>query len=114
MAKARKPKKTKHVVPEWANRLYALRVVRFASQAEFAALIGATTGQYGNWERGQREPPFPALCRIKEVLQCSLDFMIAGDRSTAPNRDFGGRRTRLQSVSQIGEERREVYRSRTG
>lgn len=57
-------------------RLKWLRERKGLSQKEMAEKIGMTQQGYSKIELGQREPNLLTLCKIKHVLEESLDFII--------------------------------------
>ena len=64
--------------PDWAERLYASRVMSGQTQAGIAAQIGISQPRYANYEAGTREPDFATLCKISDVLAVSIDFILKG------------------------------------
>jgi transcriptional regulator with XRE-family HTH domain len=71
---------------EFAKRLAALRVMaQYTTMRDFADALGYEEARYGRWERGEVEPGIEALCRIHEITNASLDFLVAGDRAGPMN-----------------------------
>ncbi len=64
--------------PDWAERLYASRVMTGRTQADISARIGISQPRYANYESGTREPDFGTLVKISEVLNVSIDFLLKG------------------------------------
>lgn len=53
------------------------------NQQEFAAELGLEPERYRKYERGEREPPFEVLAKIKALTGFGPDFLILG---TPPGR----------------------------
>lgn len=61
------------------KRISQLRRKKRWTQAELAQKLGTTRFNLTYWERG-RLPPLHALIRLSEVLETSLDALLAGRR----------------------------------
>jgi transcriptional regulator with XRE-family HTH domain len=48
------------------------------NQQEFASALGIEAERYRKYERGEREPPFEVLARIKTLTGFGPDFLILG------------------------------------
>ena len=59
------------------KRIRQLRKKKRLTQAELARKLEATRFNLARWERG-RLPPLHALIRLSEVLETSLDALLAG------------------------------------
>lgn len=60
------------------DRIRNLRTERGLSQAQFASLIGVSSGNVGSWETYKSLPGAIALKNIALNLECSLDWLILG------------------------------------
>lgn len=68
------------------SRLRLLRESRGLSRELAAAAIGATGGQWGNWERGVSRPSIDELAAICRAYRVTFDWLLglAGQDSDAP------------------------------
>jgi transcriptional regulator with XRE-family HTH domain len=68
-----------------AKRLGLLRRAKGVdSKTRMAALIGATTNQYNNWENAIGQPPVAFAVRIASLTGATLDYIFLGDVSGLP------------------------------
>lgn len=63
----------------FSERLKTIRLRRGLSQAELARLLGYSTGAIANWELGTNVPRANKLSEIASKLNCSVDFLSAGE-----------------------------------
>jgi transcriptional regulator with XRE-family HTH domain len=66
--------------PEWAERLYASRVMSGRTQADLSAAIGISQPRYANYEAGIREPDFETLVKLSDALNVQIDFLLKGSK----------------------------------
>lgn len=62
-------------------RLREVREDRGLSQAALAELAGIKQGYVSDLERGRRMPSFEILIRLRDILDCSLDDLVASKKS---------------------------------
>lgn len=68
----------------WEQKMLMLREFREASGlkvAQVAERVGVPYETYRKWEKGDSNPNWEQLCRVADVLQCSLDD-LTGRRET--------------------------------
>lgn len=68
----------------WEQKMLMLREFRKASGlkvAQVAERVGVPYETYRKWEKGDSNPNWEQLCRVADVLQCSLDD-LTGRRET--------------------------------
>ena len=73
-----RPTKSSNDRPLWAKRLEAVRVLTGLDQKDFAAKIGLQAETYRRYERGETEPNFTTLARLRAETGASLDLIITG------------------------------------
>ena len=59
------------------NRIRMKRRARKMSQKDVAQFVQISASSYGNIERGLRVPSLDTLVDIANILECSLDFLLA-------------------------------------
>ena len=67
------------VRPAWAVRLEAARTLKGVNKKKFAEQLGLEPETYRRYERGETEPNFQTLRRIRDIAGISLDVLIAGE-----------------------------------
>ncbi len=65
------------------ERIRRARKAKGFSQADLAKRIGVTQPAIANWESGVHDPRRLALAKLADVLDAPLDWLAAGDRSSA-------------------------------
>lgn len=65
--------------------LKQLRKQNGFTQKEVAKELGITVSAYGNYELGQRQPTPEMLCKLADVFEVSVDYLLG--RSTQPNKN---------------------------
>ena len=58
------------------NRLKVVRKAKRKTQQEIAASIGINQNTYSYWENGKVNIDNDSLCRLSELLEVSVDFLI--------------------------------------
>lgn len=61
---------------ETGGRMFELRKSQGKSQAEVAEYIGLTVAAYQNYEAGRREAGYEVLCKIADMFNVSLDYLL--------------------------------------
>ena len=74
---------------EFGRRLRATRSSLGYTQEQMAYALGINFARYNKYEIGRSEAPYDVLCRIAEVANVDLDYLIAGQN---------GRRGRRREV----------------
>ncbi len=57
-----------------------LRVARGLTQAQLAERVGTARSTVAKWETGASMPRIAVLCRLAEVLGCSVDELLTEKR----------------------------------
>ena len=57
------------------GRLIEVRTALNISKAEAARRLNISAMAYGRYEKGEREPSYPSVCRIAQVFHCNIDFL---------------------------------------
>lgn len=78
------------------RRLKIVREIRDITQPALAAAIGFSTTALSAWESGRNRIDVVGLGRIMQVLGCTADYIVAGDK--------GGLRFDLARLVQSREE----------
>lgn len=65
------------------ERIRQARKSKGLSQTDLAQRIGVTQPAIANWESGIHDPRRLTLAKLAEALEASLDWLAAGDRSSA-------------------------------
>lgn len=78
----------KNTRPAWVHRLIAARTLKNLNKKQFAEKIGIEAETYRRYERGETEPNFDTLVKIRNFAGISLDVLIAGETFRAGDR-FG-------------------------
>lgn len=65
------------------ERIRQARKSRGFSQSDLAARIGVSQPAIANWESGVHDPRRLTLAKLADALEAPLDWLAAGDRSTA-------------------------------
>lgn len=63
----------------FAERIKYIRNQKGLSQAKFAAIIGASQGNIGDWERGKTLPGAVALLSMIKKFNISADWLLTGE-----------------------------------
>lgn len=58
------------------NRIKQLRTAMGIKQTELCKLLGVTQGSLSGWETGRYEPDIPALVKMSEIFDVSLDYLL--------------------------------------
>ncbi|MDI6913832.1 MAG: XRE family transcriptional regulator [Desulfitobacteriaceae bacterium] len=72
-------------IDEIIERIKFLREKEGLSQAKFAALIGSSQGNVGDWERGRSLPSITALIAIVKQFNVSADWILFGNEVNRKN-----------------------------
>lgn len=65
--------------------LKQLRKLNGMTQLEVAKKLGITVSAYGNYELGQRQPTPEMLCKLADIFEVSVDYLLG--RETPPNKN---------------------------
>ncbi len=65
------------------ERIRQARKTKGLSQTDLAKRIGVTQPAIANWESGVHDPRRLTLAKLADALEASLDWLAAGDRSSA-------------------------------
>ncbi|PQA89647.1 helix-turn-helix domain-containing protein [Hyphococcus luteus] len=65
------------------ERIRQARKTKGLSQSDLAKRIGVTQPAIANWESGVHDPRRLTLAKLADALEASLDWLAAGDRSSA-------------------------------
>lgn len=65
------------------DRIRQARKTRGMSQADLAVRIGVSQPAIANWESGVHDPRRLTLAKLADALEAPLDWLAAGDRSSA-------------------------------
>lgn len=57
-------------------RLKELRTQKGLTQKELGAKLGFRQSSITAWENGISEPSFETACKLAEILDCSIDYLI--------------------------------------
>lgn len=71
---------------ETGGRMFELRKSQGKSQAEVAEYIGLTVAAYQNYEAGRREAGYEVLCKIADMFNVSLDYLLGRTEVREMNR----------------------------
>lgn len=71
----------KRVEKSFGMRLRLLRMDRNMQQKDVAEMLGITPAAYGTYERGEREPNLTTLCKIADLFDVSIDYLLGRDTS---------------------------------
>lgn len=58
------------------NKLKELRLLKKLSQAQVASHLGITSQAYGNYEGSRREPDNATACKLADLFDVSLDYLL--------------------------------------
>lgn len=61
------------------------RIQNGFTQKQMAELLNITTNGYQHYELGTRIPPVDTLCKIADILEVSVDYLLG--RETQPNKN---------------------------
>ena len=73
-----RPTKSAADRPLWSKRLEAVRTLTGMDQRSFAERLGLQAETYRRYERGETEPNFKTLARLRAETGASLDLIITG------------------------------------
>ena len=60
----------------FAERLRKARKIAGLNQSDLAKKLNVRQGAVSHWERGEREPSYEMLCKIAEVLECDVKYLL--------------------------------------
>lgn len=60
-------------------RIKQIRESRGIKQQDIADSLGVNWRTYGSWERGERPLSVDMACKIADILDCSLDYLVGRD-----------------------------------
>ena len=69
------------------KRIASLRKASDMTQEQLAALVGTTRQAVSKWESGKSAPDVDGLVRIGSIFHVSMDYLILGEESTAPDQN---------------------------
>lgn len=64
---------------KFGNFIYERRLAKGLSQAELGALLGVSNKAVSKWETGAAKPQTQKLYRLAEILEVSVEELLAGD-----------------------------------
>lgn len=68
------------------NKLKEMRVQNGFTQKKMAQLLSLSITGYQNYELGTREPSLDMLCKIADILGCTVDYLLGRETAVgAPN-----------------------------
>lgn len=67
------------------ERLVQLRNSLNINKAEAAHRLNISPMVYGRYEKGQREPSYPTVCYIAQMLNCNKDFLYGTSDTMEPD-----------------------------
>lgn len=65
---------------EFGSRLRAARLSLGYTQEQMAYATGINLARYSKYEIGRSEPPYEVLCRIADVADADLNYLITGEK----------------------------------
>lgn len=65
---------------DFGSRLRAARLSLGYTQEQMAYALGINLARYSKYEIGRSEPPFEILCRIADVADADLNYLITGHK----------------------------------
>lgn len=65
---------------EFKERLRDLRLKKHMKSKEVAQLVGISEPTYISYESRGSQPPYDVLCKIADVFDMSIDYLIRGKR----------------------------------
>lgn len=71
----------------FGERLRIEREKKGFNQKEFAEAIGVTPTRLNYWEKDKREPDFPNIRKMIDILGCDADYLI-GTKQSSNNADM--------------------------
>lgn len=70
----------------FGNNLREARSRIYATQKEFADVLGLNTTTYGQYENNKRQPDFETLIEIAEKLHTTVDYLLTGRKNDSYER----------------------------
>ena len=64
------------MINKFAKNIKTERENKHISQSKFSELIGVTPQAVSKWECGQSTPDMETVCRIADILEVSLDYLV--------------------------------------
>ena len=86
----------------FGERLRSEREKRGFNQKEFAEAIGVTPTRLNYWEKDKREPDFPNIRKIIDILECDADYLL-GTKFSASSFDESKKQV-LESIDALSDE----------
>ncbi len=71
------------------QKIRQLRTSQNLSQKALGQLIGTTSATINRYEKDLRNPKLPVICRLAEVLQSNLDFLLGSSDFSLPSEESG-------------------------
>jgi ribosome-binding protein aMBF1 (putative translation factor) len=92
VGRGRPPLAAREVKRDFADRLTKFREAHGLERADLAALLDIPTDTYRKYEEGRNEPSLWVLAKLHSVLNCSLDYLVSGNRpiTILPFKRHGG------------------------
>lgn len=88
------------------EKLREIRKNRGLTTVELASKMGTTRGTITRWETGQRSPDVEALRSLANVLDCTIDELVAPMDPTLPRESRPGDRKRKAGAEPVKRNRR--------
>lgn len=85
---------------EFKERLRDLRIKKHMKTKEVAQLVGISEPTYISYESRGSQPPYEVLCKIADVFDLSIDYLIRGKRK---NQQFENIRLAGYTVKESAE-----------
>ena len=71
----------------FAERLKELRKQAHLTQVELAKRLGIGQSSYADWERGKKKPTQENLVKIAQILDVSIDYLVANSEEKSDELD---------------------------
>lgn len=70
------------------ERIKKLRLAKKMSQTDLRVMLGISSGNLSDIERGRQYPSAPALVALSEALGCSVDYLLTGKDEVLTGKDL--------------------------
>ena len=94
---------------EFAERLKKLRKQVKLTQAQIAEILDISQQAYGSWERGAKKPTQENLVKLAQVLNVSVDYLVANSEEKSDELDNIELLFRMNSKG-LTEEEKEIFK----
>ncbi len=86
------------VLTDLGKNLCSIRKERRLTQQQLAELLGVQQRVISRWETGVAKPRLNHIVQLAKVLEVSLDRLVFGDETEAPENSFDIRNRRLKEL----------------